>query len=409
VPRLTDDMVRRAAIGEHPDATPGLILMVRPAAGDKPPRRSWVFRFTLGGRRQRAGLGSYPAVTLATARDLAREGAVLVARGQHPKAARPKPIAPKAATFGFKDAVEAYLPIALERFTSETSKKDLGHALRVLCAPLHDRPVAAIGARETAALLKTIHARAPARADKTRAAMRGLFAYAQLVLEDQDESTRNPMDAAALKAAGYAPRPSEGHHAALDHKEAPEFMAELRPNPSRIARLLEFTILTVARVGAAQKARFDQIDAANERWIVPAVQLKDRAHRKGKPFHVPLVSRALEVVEEMRCASRSSSNLIFADMGEGAAVHFLRRTSPRVDPDSGDPITVHGFRSTFRSWCQAKHKDRAASEISMGHRYYGPIEARYARDDLFDARQELLTEWADYLAGAAIIPMRRPK
>ena len=38
----------------------------------------------------------------------------------------------------------------------------------------------------------------------------------------------------------------------------------------------------------------------------------------------------------------------------------------------------------------------------MGHRYYGPIEDRYARDDLFDPRHELLTEWADYLAGAAI-------
>jgi integrase len=372
--RLTDDMVQRARIGEHLDATPGLILMVRAAAGDKSPRRSWVFRFTLAGKRQRVGLGAYPAVKLADARNLARSAAVLVAKGQHPSSARPAP-AP-ASVLTFKAAVAAYLPIALERLSSDHGKRDLTHALTVLCAPLHNRPIAAIGARETASLLKTIHARAPARAAKVRIAMRGLFAYAQLVLEDQGGSTRNPMDPAALKAAGYAPRAPEGHRAALDHRHVAAFMAELRANPSPIARLVEFAILTVARVGAAQAARFEQIDVANSTWIVPAAQLKDRAHRKGKPFRVPLVPLALEIVEEMRASSRSE--LIFDGMGGTAPIGFLRRMSPRVDAVSGRLITVHGFRSTFRSWCQAEGKDRAAAEIAMGHRYYAPVEARYA-------------------------------
>jgi integrase len=409
MPRLTDDMVQRARIGEHPDSTPGLILMVRAAAGDKLARRSWVFRFTLAGRRQRVGLGAYPAVKLVDARNLARAAAVLVAKGQHPSSLRPALAPSPASILTFKDVVASYSPIALERFTSDTSKRDLTHALTVLCAPLHDRPIAAIGARETAALLKTVHARAPARAAKVRVAMRGLFAYAQLVLEDQGGSTRNPMDPAALKAAGYAPRASEGHRAALDHRQAAEFMAELRANPSPIARLVEFTILTVARVGAAHAARFEQIDVANAVWIAPAEQLKDRARRKGRPFLVPLVPRALEIVEEMRAASRLHRDLIFDGMGKNAAIDFLRRTSPRIDAVSGRPITVHGFRSTFRSWCQAEGKDRAATELAMGHRYYAPVEARYARDDLLDLRRELLLDWARHLNGAVVIPLRRPR
>jgi integrase len=215
------------------------------------------------------------------------------------------------------------------------------------------------------------------------------------------------MDPAALKAAGYAPRASEGNHAALDYKQAAAFIAELRANPSPIARLVEFAMLTVARVGAARAAQFEQIDVANVTWIVPAAQLKDRAHRKGKPFLVPLAPRALEIVEEMR--ARSRSELIFDGMGGTAAIAFLRRMSPRVDAISARPITVHGFRSTFRSWCQAEGKDRAATELSMGHRFYGPIEARYARDDLFDLRRELVLDWARYLDGAVVIPLRRPR
>jgi non-ribosomal peptide synthetase-like protein len=129
-------------------------------------------------------------------------------------------------------------------------------------------------------------------------------------------------------------------------------------------------------------------------------------HRKGKPFLVPLAPRALEIVAEMR--TRSRSELIFDRTGECAAIDFLRRMSPRFDAVSGRPITVHGFRSTFRSWCQAESKDRAAAEIAMGHRYYGPVEARYARDDLFAIRRELLLDWARHLDGAVVVPLRRP-
>ena len=73
----------------------------------------------------------------------------------------------------------------------------------------------------------------------------------------------------------------------------------MRAIPTTDARLLEFTILTVARAGAARAATFEQID--NAVWIVPAEQLKDRAHRTGA-FRVPLSARALEIVEGLRAA-----------------------------------------------------------------------------------------------------------
>ena len=55
--------------------------------------------------------------------------------------------------------------------------------------------------------------------------------------------------------------------------------------------------------------------------------------------------------------------------------------------------------------------DREVVEISMGHRFHGAVESRYARGDLLDERRQLLETWACYLdtppASAAIIPLRR--
>ena len=51
-------------------------------------RRSWVLRFMRGGRVRDMGLGSYPEVSLAQAREAAREARALLRGGSDPIAAR---------------------------------------------------------------------------------------------------------------------------------------------------------------------------------------------------------------------------------------------------------------------------------------------------------------------------------
>ncbi len=57
----------------------GLYLRVRPGGS-----KSWVFRFTVAGRKRDGGLGRYPTITLAKARELAEECRRLVASGVDP-------------------------------------------------------------------------------------------------------------------------------------------------------------------------------------------------------------------------------------------------------------------------------------------------------------------------------------
>jgi integrase len=247
---------------------------------------------------------------------------------------------------------------------------------------------------------------------KVRAALRGLFSHVAIDMEDRGVVMRNPLMPAGLKAAGYIPTGSKGRHPALDPAEAFAFMNALRSISSTDARLLEFLILTVSRSGAARLACFDQIVSGV--WRVPAENLKDGRFRKGEPFVVPLSPRALELVEEMR---RPGASFIFGDepLSESALLsllHRMCRVRPwlDLDPSSKRWITPHGFRSTFRVWCQNSRFDREVVEIAMGHRFHGAVESRYARGDLLSERRKLMDDWARFLdtppIKAEIIPLR---
>jgi hypothetical protein len=85
---LSDKSVANARGGEHSDdLVRGLILMVRPSTAKDQPgalRRTWVLRFSRGGKRQRIGLGAYPLVGLASARRKARDALRAIDEGKDP-------------------------------------------------------------------------------------------------------------------------------------------------------------------------------------------------------------------------------------------------------------------------------------------------------------------------------------
>jgi integrase len=419
--KLNDAFVRTAAEGEYfDDLTRGLSLLVRPstAKGGGKLRRSWVLRFTLNGKRQRLGLGAYPQTGLKRAREKAAAAAGLIAEGKSPidaRDARQEMI--------FARVVDQYLSEALPRYRNGKTKDSVARALRVHSAPLADRPVDRIEPLEIASLLKALAFKTPRTAEMVRGAMRGLFDYARLLLTPRGINLVNPAAANLLKAATYAAPtgPTRGNHPALDHRQMAEFMQALGTHKEEAAQLLEFIILTVARTGAARFARVDQIDFKNRVWRIPGEQLKDARHRKGGIFVVPLSEPALAIARAMTERNRrlrSPSPYLFTDaagvqLNDMATIVLLRRMYRKgrwVDPDSGRPITAHGFRSTFRSWAQASDQRRDAVELSMGHRFYGAVESRYAGDDLREPRRAVLDRWAAHCAGeatdAAVVPLR---
>ena len=117
----------------------------------------------------------------------------------------------------------------------------------------------------------------------------------------------------------------------------------------------------------------------------------------GVEHRVPLSDAAVSVLESVR-PLRRSDDLVFPS-GRGAVDDstlrkFLRRVAGNV--------TVHGFRSGFRSWCQEQTSyPHAVCEMALAHRVGSDVERSYARSDLFDKRRALMAEWAAYLTDGA--------
>ena len=60
-------------------------------------------------------------------------------------------------------------------------------------------------------------------------------------------------------------------------------------------------------------------------------------------------------------------------------------------------LTAHGFRSTFRDWCEeATNTPHAVAEAALAHAVADKVEAAYPRGDLFEKRRALMEEWAEF-------------
>ena len=212
--------------------------------------------------------------------------------------------------------------------------------------------------------------------------------------------TDNP--AKALKY-GHLPRVRKvrNHMVSLHHTEVRQAMAEwqvLPINPAvRFAVL--FIVLTAARLREATHATWSEIDRSKRVWdVFPRRMKKRRGH------DVRLSRQALEVLAQAESLQRSDS-LVFALRGSTGVARppsqrtvsdALRRLG-RVDAEKR-PITVHGFRTTFRDWQRESFPALSeAAEIALSHEESSSTKKAYARSTLAKQRVKLMQRWADYV------------
>jgi integrase len=403
MPNLTDLDVRNAKPGEHTDAD-GLILVVRASRSGGKPRRSWVLRLVAGGRRRKLGLGVYPSVSLAQARQKAQEARRALAEGIDPSvtAKRRAGLLEAARGLTLMKAIDDYLVEAAPAYKNAKSTAIRDRALRVHFAPLHSRDVASIMAADVAGILRTLK---PQTAVNSHAAIRAVFDYATAVLEPHGVIISNPADPRRLRALGWTSKSTRAStpHPALDWRQTPEFMAELARHADVDARCLAFAILTVARAGAARLAKWRDYDPERSIWSVPILDLKDSKYRTA-PFVVPLSTAAIDLIESLpRLGTFLFPNAVGRPIDDQAIVHAIRRMHRRgdwKDPKTGKPVTAHGFRATFRTWAKAKRLDREIAELVLGHVFYSSSESPYARDDdeVLALRRNMLELWGRHCA-----------
>lgn len=358
--------------------------------------KGWIFRFTNLGRTRDAGLGSYPTVSLAKAREEAERYRRFVAAGIDPIEARRKEreaeLLASSKAMTFEQRAKAFIAAHESSWKNEKHKYQWRAAFATYCYPIiGPLPVGSIDTALVMKVLDPIWSRKPETASRVRQRIERVLSWAKVRGYREGENPaqwRGRLDQ-LLPAKGKVRRVR--HLAALPFCEIARFTAVLREDTSISARGLEFTILTAARTGEALGATWVEIDFSERMWVIPAARMKGRREHR-----VPLSGRAMAILRELSKIRRSE--FVFPGAKQGrplsqmAMLMLLRRM--------GYPhITVHGFRSSFRDWTAECTKfPREVAEMALAHAVSDAVEAAYRRGDMLERRRNLMEAWAKYCA-----------
>jgi integrase len=410
---LNDLQVRRISrVGWHSvGGVAGLLLQVRkPEKNGAQMPRSWILRIKVGDERQPIGLGSYPQVSLAAAREQAAKLAIEAKQGVNLKAKKTAQksalIAAAAKNKTFQKCAEDYIDAHSSDYTNDKHRKQWPSTLTAYAYPiLGQMLVADITMRDVLkVLLQDTEVSKGVTGKlwyvKTETAKR-LLGRIKTVL---DYATVNEYRIGTNPAlwTGYletqlpSPRKLQKteHHAAVPYQMVGDFVAKLRTNPSISARAIEFLILTAVRSGSVRLAEWSEIDLDKMLWTIPAEHTKARQEHR-----VPLQPQAIKLLKSL--PKIVGTKVVFASPTGKALSDMALSQLMRGMRERGE-LTVeavpHGFRSTFRDWAaeQTAYPDEIRKAAS-GHTVGDSVKAAYQRTDLLDKRRNLMNEWAIFI------------
>jgi integrase len=372
----------------------GLALQVLPPPSTA---RTWVLRVMVGGKRRAMGLGGFPDVTLAGAKDAARSARLAVREGIDPiestKAKRSALHAARAASITFSEAAAAYIAAMEAEWTNDKHASQWRNTLATYAYPVMGKIfVREIEQSHVMRVLEPIWLTKTETATRLRGRIENVLDWARVRGYRSGENParwRGHLDM-LLPTPGKVQKVE--HHPALPFDELGAFMALLRTQEGMGARALEFAILTAARSGEVRGALWSEFNLDEAIWTVPASRMKaKREHR------VALNDEAVKLLK----ALTESVDLVFPNRkGEKLSNMTLTAVLRRMGRSD---ITAHGFRSTFRDWCSERTEhSHDVVEMALAHTIVDKVEAAYRRGDLFNKRRLLMRDWGKFANSASV-------
>ena len=351
-------------------------------------RKSWVQRITIDRRRRDIGLGAFPSVGLAQAREKAADNQAAVAEGRDPVAEKHSPALPT-----FTEAARAVHAANKPRWRNDRHSASWLQTLERHAMPtLGTTPLDRIDRGAVLRVLTPIWTTRPETARRVRQRMRTVFLWGMA----HGFMGTNPAGEAIDGALPPMPK-VKAHLRALPYQEVRAALEAVQLSQASVSAKLcfRFLVLTAARSGEARGATWVEIDLHGQEWRIPAQRMK-----AGMEHRVPLSSQALDLLREAS-ALRDETGLVFpSPLKLGSPLSDMTLTKVLRSVGLAERATVHGFRSSFKNWTlEQTDTPWAVSEAALAHFLGNATEQAYARSDLFERRRALMQLWADCLTG----------
>ena len=355
--------------------------------------RSWILRVVVGDKRRDMGLGGYPDIGVADARQKAREARLKIEQGVDPillrKQAKSELMALQATDKTFEQAAGEYIKIHADSWSNDKHRKQWESTLAAYAFPVVGKlSLRHIRQEHILKILEPIWTTKTETATRVRGRMESILDWAKV------KGLRSGENPAAWKGHldHMLPAPTRlkkiEHLTAVPVREMPGFMVKLRQAAGIAAQALEFLILTAARSGEVRGITWEEVSLDDALWIVPAERMKMK-----KEHRVPLSDRAMSILKSQ---PRIDENPLVFPAPRGSQMSDA--TMSAVLKRMGVKATVHGFRSSFRDWCgDYTNYPRDLAEQCLAHEADDPVEAAYRRGDALERRREIMREWAGFL------------
>lgn len=370
--------------------------------------RLWKLKFrTAGGVEKKLSLGSYPEVSLKTARDARDDARSTLARGIDPaeRKRHDRQAAKLNAVNTFSAVAKAYIEKNARDGLAEATVRKREWFLSLVERALGNRPVAEIAPYEVLDAVRPYElAKNDEKAHRTLQFVGQVFRFAianQLLKSDPTRDLRGAL-------SGRKPK----HHAAiLEPRRVGELLRAIDGYLGQPITLLAMQLspYVFVRPGELRRAEWAEIDLEQAVWRIPASKMKGRLEHA-----VPLSRQAVALLKQAKEIT-GKGRYVFpsirtpADpMSENTVNAGLRRLG-----FAGDEMTAHGFRAMASTLLNESGKwSPDAIERSLAHKDKDAVRAAYHRGAHWNERVEMAQWWADYLdtlrKGAVIMPLVRP-
>lgn len=383
---------RLKVAGMHLDGL-GLYMFVKPTGA-----KSWVLRYMLNGRARHMGLGGYPEITLAAAREKAAAYRAVIKSGIDPLEGKhelkAKNRADAAKRINFKQAASQYIESHKAGWKNDKHIQQWQNTLRDYAEPIIGN--LDVSKVEVAHILQILQ-KDNLWTTKTESATRLRGRLEKILDWATVRGFRSAANPARWKGnlEALLPAPAKvqkrSNFPAMPYKQMADFMGKLESVGGTAARAVEFAILTAARSGEVRGLCWDEINLEEKVWAVPAERMKMK-----KEHRVALSDAAVKVLLTMH---PQDSGLVFQGrikdeepqpLSDMALTAVLRRMEYKTE-------TMHGFRSSFRDWgAELTDYPSEVLEMALAHKVANSVEAAYRRGDLLEKRKNLMSDWAKF-------------
>jgi len=389
----------------------GLSIEVRPTGS-----KLWRYRYRYFNRANMIGLGAFPAISLADARQARDAARALLRSGRDPSAERQAEHMRRklATTNSFEAVARDWLEVKRHEWTSGQFEKELARLENHAFPWIGKHPIAEVGVIEIRPLLtRLVKGGHIEQAHRLRHELSRVFRFAVALMA----ATHDP--AAALRETLPA-RPKQNYAAITDPAQAGELLRAIDGFGGTFptACALKLSPMWFVRPGEIRAAEWQEFDLDAAEWVIPASRRKLKRSQKESartlPHVVPLSTQAIRILRELHPLT-GHGRFLFPGardsrrpMSENTVNAALRRLG--FDRDT---MTGHGFRHMASTMLNELGFNGDVIERQLSHKEPG-VRGVYNKAEHMPERRKMMQAWADHLdalraAGDKVVSIGRKR